>query len=528
MRIKIFGSAGTGKTTSVSKMVRKLVEGYGYDKVYGLSLTRAAKWSLIKKLASGEKDVETLEKNILTLHSFAYRKFSEERKIHIASYKEIGDFFKEKGFDFVSESEVTEDFDSAFGFVDLSDYSGNRLYQLFTLIRLSLMYTEPPRIRKFIEQYREILPVSPHFFVRLLAEFSQWLKKEDIWDYTRLLTELYKREDIEMNGFILIIDEAQDIAPLNAAILNRYLDNFQYVIIAGDDDQCLFGFASATPDFMLYTPVDKEIVLPVSYRLPKRIWRVARSIIDQNKRRKFKNFKPRNEEGKVDYLYSYDEVIERILVHKNESIFILTRNNIFLKGWANLLEKLNIPYKIIGKRHTIPERLIKALEIIKRIKKGEPVLPEDAFWLLRYIKIGRIKGTKHAKIAKQIAAIHTRGYNSATPEGKVIKWLITTPVDRILAREDREVLRKWWKRMENIEEWKNPRIRLSTIHASKGLEAETVFLDIRITKRVYNEALKDIEPERRVAYVGVTRAKQNLYIVSPSFKALNYFTLGIL
>lgn len=529
MRIKIFGSAGTGKTTTVAKIVKKLAEqeGIDYSNVYGLSLTRAAKWSLINKLKRKEEDLEILERNILTLHSFAYRNFRQERELKIAKSKVIKEFFEKKGFEFKTQDDI-EDFDNAFFFTDFSQYSGNRLYQLFTLMRLELKYLTVEDVKEFIEKARDMLPVSPRHFVQLLQEFSDWLKQNDVWDFTRLLTELYKRDDIQMYGDILIIDEGQDIAPLNQAILNKYLDNFRYVIIAGDDDQAIFGFASATPDFMLNTVVDKEIILPISYRLPRQIWRLARYIIDKNIRRKYKDFKPRDEEGYVGYLYSYDEALEKILRHKDEGVYILARNNVWLRDWISVLEKYDIPYKLIGKKHTVPQKLIKALHLLKNLKSGKSIPEDEALWLLRYIRLGRVKSTTHAKIAKAISLIATHGINSATPEGKVIRRLLDTPVDKILSREDRNVLRLWWRRIENIDEWKNPKIKLSTIHSAKGLESSTVILDTRITNRVLEEAYMDIEPERRVAYVGVTRARNNLYLVTPNSRASNYFELGIL
>ena len=60
-----------------------------------------------------------------------------------------------------------------------------------------------------------------------------------------------------------------------------------------------------------------------------------------------------------------------------------------------------------------------------------------------------------------------------------------------------------------------PTIRLSTIHAIKGGEADHVVVFSDMANKSYEEYTKDPDNERRVAYVAVTRAKQRLSIVNP-------------
>jgi DNA helicase II / ATP-dependent DNA helicase PcrA len=67
-------------------------------------------------------------------------------------------------------------------------------------------------------------------------------------------------------------------------------------------------------------------------------------------------------------------------------------------------------------------------------------------------------------------------------------------------------------RILKLEQVGFPKDALLTIHASKGLEFETVFLDL--TEGWSNEDLEDLEEERRILYVGLSRAKDNLFIVA--------------
>jgi DNA helicase II / ATP-dependent DNA helicase PcrA len=63
------------------------------------------------------------------------------------------------------------------------------------------------------------------------------------------------------------------------------------------------------------------------------------------------------------------------------------------------------------------------------------------------------------------------------------------------------------------------RIRISTIHGAKGAEADNVMLLTDISPRTQEES----DDEARVFYVGLTRAKQNLHIITP--RTSRYFDL---
>ena len=63
--------------------------------------------------------------------------------------------------------------------------------------------------------------------------------------------------------------------------------------------------------------------------------------------------------------------------------------------------------------------------------------------------------------------------------------------------------------------FKPTRIKVSTIHGVKGEECENVVLYTGMERTIYESALKNADPEHRLFFVGVTRAKENLYIMQP-------------
>ena len=60
-----------------------------------------------------------------------------------------------------------------------------------------------------------------------------------------------------------------------------------------------------------------------------------------------------------------------------------------------------------------------------------------------------------------------------------------------------------------------PRIRIDTIHASKGAEADNVIVMSDVSRQSYVGLQKSPDDEHRVFYVAVTRAINNLHIVQP-------------
>ena len=72
--------------------------------------------------------------------------------------------------------------------------------------------------------------------------------------------------------------------------------------------------------------------------------------------------------------------------------------------------------------------------------------------------------------------------------------------------------------LENGENLLEPRIELSTIHGAKGRECENVVILSDISKRVWQNMQDNPDEENRVLYVGLTRAIDNLYVISPQKK----------
>jgi hypothetical protein len=57
------------------------------------------------------------------------------------------------------------------------------------------------------------------------------------------------------NPKAIFADEAQDLTPLQVALIRKWGRHTRYFVLAGDDDQTIYGFAEATPEALFYPPI---------------------------------------------------------------------------------------------------------------------------------------------------------------------------------------------------------------------------------------------------------------------------------
>ena len=80
---------------------------------------------------------------------------------------------------------------------------------------------------------------------------------------------------------MILVDEAQDLNPMQLALVRRWGQNAQYFILGVDDDQTIYGWCGATPDAVLdpEIPEDHKIILKESHRVPRSVHARANRLI---------------------------------------------------------------------------------------------------------------------------------------------------------------------------------------------------------------------------------------------------------
>ena len=292
---------------------------------------------------------------------------------------------------------------------------------------------------------------------------------------------------------VVFIDEAQDLSPIQWKMYDILKKNSKHVILAGDDDQAIYGWAGADVARFQSEPA-KDIILPQSYRIPKAVQNIAGCILNRipDHRRIKKEWSPRPEEGYVEYVTS----IEDLPLHEGDWL-ILARTNDKLKRMAPDLKDMGLYFEIKG-RKSYRTRLYKSIMDYTRWTNGDQLSLSEIKDLFEFLE-------EEVPTEEVMYDLSKWGYS------KTQRWFEVFKADPEECLYIREMMRNEEKLSQA------PRIKLSTIHAAKGGEATNVLIILDNTKKIREateNSLDKQDEEHRVWYVGVTRAKQNLYIMT--------------
>lgn len=242
---------------------------------------------------------------------------------------------------------------------DLEEY----ISQFFS--QLSLMNSE-------LEQPNRFTPVGMPVeeFRKLYRAYEGYKERHEKLDFDDMLTQCYQllREDAAVREYwqrkykFILVDEFQDVNQAQFACLQILAEKHQNLFVVGDDDQSIYAFRGARPDFLLrfptLYPAAKKVTLNTNYRSTERIVNLAERVIGNNEVRFVKNMKGIGEAGdKVTFFLAEDaakeaahiaEKIGRLLdegVPLTE-IAVIYRTNLQGGAFARELYKRGIPYNL--------------------------------------------------------------------------------------------------------------------------------------------------------------------------------------
>lgn len=242
---------------------------------------------------------------------------------------------------------------------DLEEY----ISQFFS--QLSLMNSELEQPNRFTPTG---MPVEE--FRKLYRAYEGYKERHEKLDFDDMLTQCYQllREDAAVREYwqrkykFILVDEFQDVNQAQFACLQILAEKHQNLFVVGDDDQSIYAFRGARPDFLLHFPTlypaAKKVTLNTNYRSTERIVNLAERVIGNNEVRFVKNMKGIGEAGdKVTFFLAEDaakeaahiaEKIGRLLdegVPLTE-IAVIYRTNLQGGAFARELYKRGIPYNL--------------------------------------------------------------------------------------------------------------------------------------------------------------------------------------
>ena len=489
---KIYGPPGTGKTTRLIKYAKTFYKlGTPLNKIGYFAFTTKAANEAINRMLDAYPRLQRKDlKHFRTLHSLAFNRLGMKKSevMQDEHYEDIG---RSLGI----EVTVYSDGHETTGFVD----SDSEYFNLINAARIKGISVE--------EEYNTDMysPTLDKDLLKILKdEVTNYKDSFKLRDFTDMI-EKFNVSELCPKYDIVFIDEAQDLSPIQWKMVDIIRENSTYIILAGDDDQAIYGWAGADVKKFQDIKSKKDIILPQSHRVPKQIQTIANKILERipDQRRIKKSWKARDEEGRVDYITS----IEDAPLYEGDWL-ILARTNDRLNKIKPLLRDMGIYFQLKG-RKSFKATLFRSILNYIRWQKGELLSLSEVKDVLEYSPLLVLDNPTEEKMYD----LKEFQFDSRAP------WYDIFTVDPEECLYIREMLRNGEKLS------KDARVKLSTIHSAKGGEATNVLLILDNTKTIREATEKNLEKEdeeNRVWYVGVTRTLQNLYVMGAKKEAKGY------
>ena len=501
---RIFGPPGTGKTTTLLNMVDKaLEEGTPPDRIAFLAFTRKAATEARDRAA--ERFNLDPKKDLIffrTLHSLALT-MSDIRPEQVMQEENYRELSRTIGVELGAQKNTSIDED-----VPSMVASSDPILGLINLARLRKVDLRDQYNESQIEQDWNTV----NFVDKCLREYKESM---GLFDFTDMLQHFAEGGETFCPKFDLcFLDEAQDLSPLQWDIAHLLDKQSTKMYCAGDDDQAIYRWAGADVDHFINLPGGSEI-LSQSYRIPKRVHDVAENVVRRIGRRFPKQYEPRSELGNVTRITTINS-----LDMSQGDWLILSQAGYQLNPVAQDLKSNGYLFNYRGRR-SISEKVSEAVNGWEQLRKGREISGKVARMVYSYMSIGErvVRGFKKLSGVEDDDLVTFD--KLTTNHGLLAKddMIWSEAMDK-LPDTDRAYVTALLRRGEKFNGV--PRITASTIHGSKGGEADNVILFTDLSPAADTQFQRNPDDTHRVFYVAVTRAKQNLYIVDAEDVSRSY------
>lgn len=577
----LLAGPGSGKTTViVNRILHLLSLGVPPDSILVITFTKEAAVSMQERFRAQAETFYPV--NFGTFHSVFYqiiRSADPAKTLQIISATQkkaiLIPILKQYQREENSDPEQTEEISALLNAISL--YKNTDDMEL-TLTKVPVQYREC--FEPIFQKYREAV------YRRNGIDFDDML-----YECRKLLSENETLRTKWNHRFRhILIDEFQDINPMQYEIVRLLSEATQSVFAVGDDDQSIYGFRGSRPELMMR--FEKEyhadrMLLNVNYRCESRIVGSSLKVIEENKKRFSKDliaarkgeeqsfavkaFADRKEQAQ--YLCNTLKAFRNQFPDGSQSLAVLFRTNAYMQGTAVRLTAAGIPYSMKETvrsiyEHFIVKDIMAYLLLASGVWKREYILrimnrpvryltreaAAESSSVREMIQYYQKTAKGNEPCHSQIAALEKLQTNliqlgKMKPSFGINYILKAICYDRYLkcqsaakpelAQEWNELI-LWLKedaaKYDDVQTWLDAQfmyeeklkaeksrkpddrepIKLMTIHAAKGLEFHTVLIP-DCNEKVYphgrDKEGDSLEEERRIFYVGMTRAKERLELI---------------
>jgi len=462
--------------------------------------------------------------------------------------------------------------------------------------------------KQILEKQAQATTLEEAVFYRYL--FLQ--RKNNLLDFSDLLCFLLVlleddpifREELQEQYQYILVDEFQDISPIEFAIMRIVAEKHGNFFCVGDPDQCIYSFRGSNIQFLTqletYFPNHQvhTIVLTENHRSSGNILTVGNTIIEKNKNRYPKRLFTKKSNGLLVFAtlqknhpdearWIANEICQRITILNAQSKFgrtrkaerygniaVLVRNTWLIQQLKSTFSEFKIPYSD-GTFPLLQRKCVKDLiAYLKFIVFHDDLsfkriinTPPRGIGFSRWGKIAQtahFRGIRYYEALNYLSETDTdfqtpevkeyfevtddlyRNFKEQYPAFLFREILDRTGYGEYAEREDPQNRMYLECFLKSVEKWRfapvNPAltfpvaefmndlalkpekifgehkedtVKLLTVHRSKGLEFETVYL-AGLNQKIFpsSKALTqdEKEEERRLMYVACTRAKSALIL----------------
>ena len=582
----VLAGPGSGKTRIISQRIVSMVLDHDIPptRILAISFTKASSLEMKKRTLAYGRDDRLNKVSFGTFHSSFFRILRryagvslEDLLLNLDRFKLVRSILK---------------------YLKISNYNDDDVLDL--LNEISLVKNELVDYRDYDSQSFE-----QEIFQKAYRLYEDEKKRHGKIDFDDMLIQAYDllNNDPAILSIVrqvfkyILIDEFQDINRVQFELIRLIAGQENNLFVVGDEDQSIYGFRGARPDFMLefdqYFPSARHILLDTNYRSSKDIVDLSLGLIKKNKKRHPKDLKAFSKDpARISYIYPKDtddearlvadQIFDRVGSQKGADygdFAVIYRTNRQARAFVDAFMDKRIPFILKDAPKTIYDHWV-SLDIIaylriameigsggdwarvinkpfryiskKSLAKAEASMDfldcllndedikdfqkknlEDLYLDLNYVRglspqygISYIRTTLdydryildycHERRIKsqQIVEILDELEAAAGPYRTILDFF--KHIDQV-----REEVKKNADKTagSSLATSADKGVVLTTMHSSKGLEFDNVYIvgvnEGIVPYQLGDDSKLDIEEERRLLYVAITRAKRVLVISSP-------------
>lgn len=527
-RILVIAGAGSGKTRVTIERILLLIErGTEPEKIIAITFTNEAAAVMRKRLEFATPGLGDRIGFLGTLHAFLLKLLRE-------NYADVGLGSALYVIDEEAKKELVAEI------IEEHRYKGS-VEEVFEKLKLGVAHiralTPPTKAENVAKAYFNRMIERCALDFDMILEFGAMLVRID---------SLKSCGGIARGFSHLFVDEVQDSGDLDFEIYEGL--NIPNKFLVGDSDQAIFGFRGGNVENILRiaTPGSgwQTLTLEINYRSTKEVCRLAQGLIQKNVARFRKRTIPATKiTGKIELHSFSDDYAERGFIGndilkehgtgKAPFAAVLCRSNRTAREFARHLEAIGVP---VAKKETFnrPADWKLTKDAINFL-----VNPDNDAIAIRML--AAMYGKTHADAKREAALKRYKTINQVegiaeydTPLAHVTTFLsrrlaigvesrqrVSDLIDTLPHSAELPDLALAIAKDENHNAYVGEGVVCTTIHSAKGREFGTVFLPA-CEQEIIPEPRSNIEEERRLLYVGITRAINRVVITHARRRAREF------